>query len=241
MVERLNRYPKYQEMASISRQLTYRERWFTFYRERQWDVLMKDYSLLQFQISPDLKDAYSLGYMPSPIVAPYVSDAMPEYWDSYYPSEEEREQFARERQFEEAENVAHVTPVRFDYDPRGYQAGVHPAAHLHIGESNEIRIACRTCLSPVGFVCLVLRLLYPKKWHEMVDSLHEEHGHGDLSSRLLGDCGTVDATHVTHFFDRIQPWLVFSTADARVLAAPIQGGAPASVHKDRRPASTSRR
>lgn len=61
----------------------------------------------------------------------------------------------------------HVTPIRYDYDPRGYQEGVHPVAHIHIGLGNEVRL-CSNKMSAASFVLFVMRQMYPKSWEQLL-------------------------------------------------------------------------
>ena len=75
---------------------------------------------------------------------------------------------------EERKNAAlrdAVTPLRYEFSPRDYTEGVHPASHLHVGISNEIRFACRRMLNPMSFVLLVMRQAYPELWLQHLRNL----------------------------------------------------------------------
>jgi hypothetical protein len=50
-----------------------------------------------------------------------------------------------------------VTPLRYDYEPERYRCGVHPAAHVHFGLANEIRLCSKRIMNPVSFTLFVIR------------------------------------------------------------------------------------
>ncbi|WP_430227069.1 DUF2290 domain-containing protein [Paraburkholderia tropica] len=64
----------------------------------------------------------------------------------------------------------HVTPIRFDLDVKAYRAGVHPAAHIHIGLENQVRLHVNKELTPVAFFLFVIRQMYPLYWERLCAS-----------------------------------------------------------------------
>jgi hypothetical protein len=61
-----------------------------------------------------------------------------------------------------------VSPIRYDYQPAQYEPGVHPAAHIHLGTSNEIRLSTGRRMRPTSFVLFVLRQMYPEYWRRFL-------------------------------------------------------------------------
>ncbi len=57
-----------------------------------------------------------------------------------------------------------ITPIRYDYNPNHYSEGRHPASHIHIGHSNNIRICSKKVLHPISFFLFVIRQCFPEKW-----------------------------------------------------------------------------
>jgi hypothetical protein len=60
------------------------------------------------------------------------------------------------------------TPLRYDYEPENYIEGRHPAAHVHFGFNNNIRVCTVKQLRPLSFCLFVLRQNYPGKWLEFL-------------------------------------------------------------------------
>jgi hypothetical protein len=58
--------------------------------------------------------------------------------------------------------------IRYDLDSSSYIEGRHPAAHLHVGLNNHIRICIIKKLDLVAFVFFVLRQNYPDIWHNFI-------------------------------------------------------------------------
>lgn len=62
----------------------------------------------------------------------------------------------------EAELKMSVTPLRYDYNENQYDELIHSISHLHIGQSNEIRIPLSFVMTPLNFVAFIVRHIY---WH----------------------------------------------------------------------------
>ncbi len=62
------------------------------------------------------------------------------------------------------------TPIRYDLDNNSYKTGVHPAAHIHIGLDNHIRIGLERELTPLAFLLFVIRQMYPRNWENLLES-----------------------------------------------------------------------
>ena len=154
-------YPS--DMPSRARKLAYHEEYALYAASGHYDLRLTDGSLLQFRDDlPD--DDISYSYLQAPYSVPTyeqfvsetlemdVADVGDELLDDY--------QLA----IDTARLREAVTPLRYDYSPKLYEAGVHPASHLHVARGNEIRLSARRLMMPLSFVLFILRQLYPDQW-----------------------------------------------------------------------------
>ncbi|MDT1956944.1 DUF2290 domain-containing protein [Carnobacterium divergens] len=61
-----------------------------------------------------------------------------------------------------------ITNIRYDYSESQYNELIHPTSHMHIGQSNNIRLQFSYTMMPTNFVAFVLRNVYWYKWKEFV-------------------------------------------------------------------------
>lgn len=165
---------------------TYLDEW-KYYRDNNYfDVVLSDLALLQFA---HCGDSVSYSYHACPMDAlsydDFVLKELGEADPNGFVFEQEYEQY-----LSQAPVRQNAVTMRFDYDPTVHRPGTHPAGHLHIGHQSHIRLGCAWLMTPLAFVLLVLRQLYPHVWasrcltDEKIRILarrlrHEEH-------RLLG-------------------------------------------------------
>lgn len=71
----------------------------------------------------------------------------------------------------EAELKKSITSLRYDYSEDQYDELIHPLSHLHIGQSNEIRIPLSFIMTPLNFVAFITRHIY---WHFWRAKITEE-------------------------------------------------------------------
>ena len=164
-------YPPYPENpAPLFRQLTYLETWKLCFREQYYDFQLKDDSLIQFRVESFNPLCMSYVYYECPLT-PAISfdDFLRDYmgvddWDN--------QRYLR-RDFDDYYNLSNikevVTPIRYDYSPRLYTEGLHPASHLHLGHKSNIRVGTKKILLPISFLCFVLRQAYPMHWQRFVE------------------------------------------------------------------------
>lgn len=151
-------------MIQELRELDYLDRWRTVLERGWFHVKTTDQSLFLFQ--EGLCSSYSFLHCPLEII-PFVDylnlvlrvENTPENRRSY------REEY--EFLFETSSEKRHVTPIRFDYDENGYNSGVHPVAHVHVGLDNQIRIFSNK-MNPTSFVLFVMRHMYPRSWERLI-------------------------------------------------------------------------
>lgn len=154
------------EVITTLRELPYVERWKATRARRWFHIAFEDNSFITFQAEP----GPTYVYLDSPIAAP----TLPEYLDQAgYTARDRHSPDVQEEYANVIETASlrpHITPLRYDYDERAYRAGIHPAAHLHIGLDNEIRIRLRREMSPTAFLLFVLRQRFPVNWELLLRS-----------------------------------------------------------------------
>lgn len=146
------------------KRLSYTQIWQKCFTEQIYDFCLTDSSLVQFRYSAFASQGFSYTYYdcpfrPLPSYETYREERggeHEEYWDEY--------ETLREYDLLVVERKETVTPLRYDFHPGQYSAGRHPAAHLHMGHDNEIRIGTRRELLPVSFVLFAIRQCYPDHW-----------------------------------------------------------------------------
>jgi len=162
------RYPR--ELPGLVRGLSYVEEYQSFLNESMFDFLLKDRALLQFKHLSD--DEVSYCYYQSPFDVPSYrdflaeslgpdADAIQDVGDSFLDEYSLAIDTARLRK--------NLLVMRYDFDPKLYEHGVHPAAHVHFGQGNEIRLSVRRLMEPMSFALFVIRQLYPESWRKLLD------------------------------------------------------------------------
>ncbi|MFT4302240.1 MAG: DUF2290 domain-containing protein [Desulfovibrio sp.] len=153
--------PKIKEPGALFRQFSYKQIWEYIYKSNAANFVLFDQSLLLLEC-PQFNGKYSLAYYDNP-----YSFITEEEFRELFP-EATNEQY-RQYLKDEVELNKLVTPIRYDYDPTAYSNGIHPAAHLHIGHKNQIRIGCQHKITPLFFLSFIIRQCYPAKWRELFD------------------------------------------------------------------------
>jgi hypothetical protein len=159
--------PKYPpDLPAAMRSRTYREGWAYLLANRHYDFLLSDLSLMLFMHEVDDEGVLQIaGYShyPSPVLVNTYEEFV---LDMGFTLEEAGDELRAdyEQHVDAADFRASVTPIRYDYSPRLYSCGRHPAAHFHFGKDNEIRIGTERILKPIGFVLFIVRQCYPEDW-----------------------------------------------------------------------------
>lgn len=152
------------ELIQKLRTLSYLEQWKTLTDSKSFHIKMADHSLFIF--GEGARPSYS--YMQCPLDV----TTFPEYLISIGEEDNPTNRNIHREDYyyalETASERKHCTPIRFDYDERGYTPGVHPAAHIHIGLSNQIRIGCNK-MTPLSFVLFIMRQAYPSCWERLIN------------------------------------------------------------------------
>lgn len=145
------------------RVLPYVERWKKALSSDWYHIRMADHSVFIF--SEGSRPSYS--YLQSPVQVVTFSSYLESIGERDTPRVRAQHREDYMRVFDTAPLREHVTPIRFDYDAASYREGVHPAAHIHIGLENEIRIATNK-MSAASFVMFVMRQIYPQCWERLL-------------------------------------------------------------------------
>jgi hypothetical protein len=157
------------DMPAVARSKpTYYDEYQYYVEQRLYDLQLSDGALLVFRGDlPEEEISYS--FYPPPFDVPTYeafvceqlqidADAAEEFGDAFMEDYQLVVDTARVRDA--------VTPVRYDYSPKLYEAGVHPASHIHIARQNEVRIGTVRRMMPMSFVLFVLRQAYPDAWRK---------------------------------------------------------------------------
>jgi hypothetical protein len=159
-------YPRYSGYsASYFRELSYSEIWYQCFDNQLYDFRLTDDSLIQFRIN-DFKplDASYL-YLECPF---FKMLSYEEFAGSYEIGADEEAEYDLIRKYDlyassPLEKKA-WTPIRYDYNPKLYTEGRHPASHIHFGHKSEIRVGTQKILMPLSFLFFVIRQCYPDAW-----------------------------------------------------------------------------
>jgi hypothetical protein len=159
------------DFFSISQDRDYYKIYKLAITNKDYDILLKDYSFFQFSCeSSDINTIvkYRYAYYETPSEFPTYEDFLDENGFSYIDCGEELIQ-EYQQVIDEAKFKNTVTPLRYDYDEDLYNSPVHPISHLHLGFQNEIRIPIKCILTPHAFVSFVIRHIYWKKWKQLMN------------------------------------------------------------------------
>lgn len=157
------------QRVALDEESTYEEIFRTGLNRSNYNILLWDYSYLQFNWIAE--DAWRLAYFPNPWLsgAPSAEQAL-RHWEAL----EEVGALTHEGASDliaEMPYIGAVPPIRFEYAAAAYREFVHPAAHLHIGRHAENRWPSAILLGPKAFALIIAKLYYPESW-EKCSSFH---------------------------------------------------------------------
>lgn len=154
------------EIIKKQREVSYTDMWLLAYSNKWHHIQFDDLSILQFQMAPNP----SFHFIECPLDVPSMSDFLKQSGRDY----RERYDSVVIGEYEDvlltSDLKKHVTPMRYDYDPKGYNEGVHPVGHIHIGLDNEIRLRVGKEMNPLAFLLFVIRHRYPRNWEFLIKS-----------------------------------------------------------------------
>lgn len=175
-----------QEMVTELRQLNYIDQW-KISRENRWcHILLDDLSFFAFS---EIGGKPSFGYYPCPLDI----DSLGSYLKERGIDPTKRNRMTHSEEYDMAVQTAalreFITPIRYDIDSAAYKKCIHPAAHLHIGWDNQVRIATRRILTPLAFILFIIRQTYPANWEQLL----AHGGNLKLEKKIRWDLQEVEA------------------------------------------------
>lgn len=148
------------------RMRSYFDQWLYALTNGFFHLRLADHSLFLF--SEGLVPSYSFLHCPLDLMT--FSEFLSSQGLEDSPANRRKYEIEYDSLFETASRRPNVTPIRFDFHPAGYNPGVHPAGHIHIGLDNEIRISSNK-MNAVSFVLFVMRQMYPNSWRRLIERL----------------------------------------------------------------------
>lgn len=179
--------------AEYSRGKDYQVLYQNLVDNRDYDVLLKDDSMFQMNITAGES---RLMFIQNPLkqisfetflenigleVEPDNMDKLHEFFDDDY-----------HQTLEGMDLNSGAIYMRFDVDARGRKdnENIHAYAHLHIGINNSIRIPVGMHLTPLAFTMFVVRHVYYDVWAESVRTEKIKSGHKTGCEILPGEMWT---------------------------------------------------
>lgn len=181
---------QFRELA-LNPATTYRDLYLCGMETGDYNLLLRDYSYLQFTFTS--KHNYRLAFYPNPFNA--MSDGFTTEVESAIDdgilSFEDYAQFISEQIYD-----VRLPVIRFEFDARAYATMVHPAAHFHFGLHTENRWPVGRHLTPRLFSLLIAKMFYGDDWESIgsdphgtdgfKNSLDRQHASERLNCKLLG-------------------------------------------------------
>jgi hypothetical protein len=165
LLETRNSYPNYAAYSvSLARELSYFELWKYCYENQYFDFILNDWSLVILRHSPGL----SYSFLDCPIrtctyndFCEQILEVPTDQWGEEY--RDLYEEYIMQRPLKES-----VTPARYDFAPKDYKSGIHPASHFHLGHDSNIRLATKHIIKPLAFGLFVCRQFFPNHWEKFL-------------------------------------------------------------------------
>ena len=138
-------------------------------RNRDYNILLNDYSYFQFYKSQE--SAYRFAYYPNPKLGPSV-DAMATLRDYGELVEDEIQDIEEFLLLVDDRSYAQHPPlIRYEYSPDQYKEFIHPTSHFHLGHHAENRWPMSKILTPSAFGCWFLDFCFRTNGKQRVKSL----------------------------------------------------------------------
>ena len=160
-----NPYPNRDLDLNGLRHTNYVNTWRYLIRELSYDFLLTDNSLLLFNQE---KEEVSFSFYGCPFDCVDYNVFLNSQGFEFG---EVGDQFIQEYNEYLSQCTVKDSPInfRFDYSPKQYFEGLHPASHMHFGFDNSVRVGINTILDPITFVFFILRQNYTDNYHQLLD------------------------------------------------------------------------
>lgn len=141
-------------------------------RNLDFDILLKDESFFQFSFENGNKDSlpklrYAFFQNPQEYVSyteflsNYLSSTYEEVGDSFI---EEHSQYLSELEINTSSAM-----IRYDLDCSTHKPLLHAVSHIHIGNSEHIRIPINRVMTPCSFVVFIIKNIYYGFWKYLIE------------------------------------------------------------------------
>lgn len=144
-----NKFSK--EFLSISQKGCYKEIYDCAMKNKDYDFILKDNSIMQFTIEKEIKQnivklRYAYYKCPYLIFGKNEMETTDIFLENY-------------------------VSIRYDYDFYEYQETIHPISHFHIGNDNNLRIPANKIIEPLEFGIFIIRNIYVNDWKKLVNDV----------------------------------------------------------------------
>lgn len=166
------------ELKKLSRKNDYRELYQYAIAYNQYDILLKDFSFLQFSFDND-SNVIRMAYFPSPDIVITYEEYLEQNISSDNTAGTDDVELFRQNQWrrEEYENYLEsqeawnpVTALRYDYSESEYNGLIHSVSHFHFGQNESIRVPMDKILTPYAFAVCVVSYYYYDVWKNGLSS-----------------------------------------------------------------------
>lgn len=166
--ENLHQYSSYSPKAlEYSKSDDYPYIYQSMADELDYDILLKDDSMLQFNL---MDGKLRLLYIQNPVNFITVEDFVVAYHGEDLNGEYSIEDLCNiyQSDYDQYLETQHanksVVYMRYDEDEKDYMPMIHSYTHLHIGVGNKIRIPFKMKITPMSFMLFVFQQVYYDLW-----------------------------------------------------------------------------
>lgn len=188
--------------AAFNIETPYRELYLIALKQRDYNVLMTDYSLVQFY-GVEFEDEFRVRYAfyPNPFLIP----------DKGQPQETGFEEFEEYMQLTSESIEVNRRPIlRFEVARGDYAHLRHPTAHLHLGLDSEARMPVDKALTPLAFTFIVGRIFFFDAWTSLAEECLPADELAGLESRYADACAECELLEQVYFSDHERSQFHFS-------------------------------
>lgn len=178
--------------AALSKTSSYREIYLTALSRSHYNIVLNDYSVLQFSWASE--ESWRLAYLPNPWIAGVdgAEDVIQE-WEILESigglDPDQVDQLISEMPYTSA-----IPAIRFEYATHQYKELSHPAAHMHIGRHTENRWPFARVLNPLTFSMAIAKMYYVESWRKL-SSFYEGSNAGCLDLELIRQLSQSQLVH----------------------------------------------
>lgn len=166
--------------SATSRSSRYEEVYLTGLRHRDYNVLLNDFSYIQYYCEGEDSDvSLRFAFYPNPYELPTYEEFEQEYGEWSVDALEMYLQLASENPL-----VHRIPCIRYEWSKRDYVHLRHPASHIHLGLHEENRWPLSKLLSPEAFSFLVAKFFYSEQWYAAAGDDERGTGLRGLEKRL---------------------------------------------------------